>query len=74
MGKKKSTKKRTVWNTRLEDQPLEYWANSILMRLSAAIGLVDPKDPDQKSFEVDPDDLLEEVEERLKRWRETEDG
>lgn len=59
--------KRTVWNTRLEDQPIEHWTNSILMRLAGAIGLVNPIDPNREAVEIDPDALLEEVEGRLYR-------
>lgn len=58
----------TVWLTRLEDQPIECWANSILMRLAGAMGLVDPMDPEQGLLVVDPDELLEEAELRIRNW------
>lgn len=58
---------KTVWNTALEDQPLECWSNSILMRLAGALGYVDPLDENKPSLVVDPDALLEEAEFRL-RW------
>lgn len=52
-----------VLSTRLEDQDPEFWANSVLFRLAAAIGLVDKDNPED--VVVDPDELLEEVEFRL---------
>lgn len=57
------TDKRTVFNTPLADQLHETWANSILMRLAAAIGLVDRDNPEP--VETDPDVLVEHVEDCL---------
>lgn len=53
---------RTVFNTSLQDTPHEYWANTVLARLAAAIGLFEPG---ETTVQVDPDELLEEVEVRL---------
>lgn len=53
----------SVFETKLEDQSTQYWANSILYRLAAAIGLVDRDNPED--IELDADELLEEVEFRL---------
>ena len=55
--------KRTVFNTPLADQIHETWANSILMRLAAAIGMVDKDNPGP--IDTDPDVLLEHVEQCL---------
>lgn len=60
----------TIWEVKLDEIPQEYWTNTILIRLAAAMGLIDPLDPnvDDKPYPVDPDWLLEEVETRLRDW------
>ena len=65
-----SDKNPTVWEVKLDEIPQEYWTNTILMRLAAALGLVSPLDyeADPQPFQIDPDWLLEEVEQRLRDW------
>ena len=65
-----SDKNPTIWEVKLDEIPQEFWTNAILMRLAAALGLVSPLDyeANPEPFQIDPDWLLEEVEERLRNW------
>ena len=53
----------SVLNLKLDQLEEQYWANAILYRLAYKLGLVNPENADP--VEVDPDELLEDVEERL---------
>lgn len=65
-----SNENPTIWEVKLDEMPQEYWTNAILMRLAAALGLVSPLDylQNPEPFQIDPDWLLEEVEQRLRDW------
>ena len=52
------TENKTVFDTKLANQPNEFWANTILYRLAYALG----ERPNEAGIlQVDPDKLLEEV-------------